>query len=190
MKIFSKTVRAVIALCAVVALAACRPEAPAPVPLPETSGGATPDVTAGIETLAAELIASDPDISGAAVLTADNGDLILAAALDGLTPGAYAIHVHDGTDCAGTNSDRAGPRYSRPGEAERLADSGQPPAGAFGGFDVGSTRQAKFSIEKSAELEPAQFLGLAVVVHAGADSASGEPTGRLVACGVLKPIAR
>ncbi|MEO0953101.1 MAG: superoxide dismutase family protein, partial [Pseudomonadota bacterium] len=159
------------------------------VPLPETSGAA-PDVTAGIETLAAELLASDSAISGAAVLTADNGELILAAALDGLAPGAYAIHVHRGTNCTGTDADSAGARFSLPGDAERLADSGQPPAGAFGGFDVGSTRQAKFSIEKGSDLEPARFLGLAVVVHAGADSASGEPTGRLVACGELRPIAR
>ncbi len=176
-------------LCVAVVISACRPEAPAPQPLPEASG-ALPDITAGIDTLAAELIARNPAISGAAVLTADNGQLILAAALDGLTPGAYAIHVHNGTSCAGTNTDSAGARFSLPGDAERLADSGQPPAGAFGGFDVGSTRQAKFSIEKDSDLEPARFLGLAVVVHAGADSASGEPTGRLVACGELRPIAR
>ncbi|MEO0346571.1 MAG: superoxide dismutase family protein [Pseudomonadota bacterium] len=185
----SSSVRGVAVFCAAVVLAACRPEAPAPVPLPETSGAA-PDVAAGIETLAAELIAINPAISGAAVLTADGGELILAAALDGLTPGAYAIHVHDGTNCAGSDNDGAGERFSLPGEAQRLADSGQPPAGAFGGFDVGSTRQAKFSIEKVSDLKPARFLGLAVVVHAGADSASGEPTGRLVACGELRPIAR
>ena len=189
MSAFSAWAGRVVTLCAAMALAACRPEAPAPVPLPETSGAA-PDLAAGIETLAAELIASNPAISGAAVLTADNGELILAAALDGLAPGAYAIHVHNGTTCTGTDDDSAGPRFSLPGDAERLADSGQPPAGAFGGFDVGSTRQAKFSIEKVSELEPARFLGLAVVVHAGADSASGEPTGRLVACGELEPIAR
>ena len=58
------------------------------------------------------------------------------------------------------------------------------------GVDVRVITDDETATNKGSDLKPARFLGLAVVVHAGADSASGEPTGRLVACGELRPIAR
>ena len=107
--------RALAALAAC-CLAACRPEAPAPTPLPD--GISAPETEAGNEFLAALLeSASDRSVTGAAVLTSDDGKLVLAVALDGLAPGSYTVHVHEYDDCR-----RPGPRFSLPGDVEFSPD--------------------------------------------------------------------
>lgn len=156
------------AVLTALALAACRPEAPAPVPLPAALAGAPTEPSPGIVTLAAQIAAGEEQaVTGAVVLTEEAGRLIVAAALDGLQPGGYLIHVHSGADCG---------------------ESGAPPDDdRLGRFDVGASGQAKFSIERDGAGSPAGFVARAVAIHAREDD--GTP-GALVGCGVLHPIAR
>ena len=153
---------------AALAVSACRPEAPPPTPLPAAVAGAASERSPGIVTLAAEVVAAEgARVTGAVVLTAEDGRLIVAAALDGLAPGAYLVHVMDGSAC--------------------VAPGPGPSGGALGTFVADATGQARFSVEHAEAQEPAAFVGRAVAFHArGEDGARGA----LAGCGVLRPIAR
>ena len=175
------------ALVALLLLGGCRPDAPPPVPIPESAGVARPVSTPGIDALAATVEgAGDRRVTGVVVLAAGDGTLILAAALDGLELGpAYTVHVHRDGDCSAADATSAGPVFELPGDSE-LAAVDDRRAGRFGAFEPSPAGQAKFSIERASPLKPAVFSGRSVVVHADA----GGGGGRRVACGVLRPVAR
>lgn len=155
-------------LAAALAVAGCRPEAPAPTPLPAAVAGAASELSPGIVTLAAEIAATGgAGVTGAVVLTEADGRLIVAAALDGLAPGTYALHVREAAQC--------GPA------------AGEPAGKAIGTFESDARGQARFSVERAEPAGAAAFVGRAVAVHAR--SAAGT-RGVLVGCGVLRPIAR
>lgn len=155
-------------MIAALAFAGCRPDAPAPTPLPAAIAGAASELPKGIVTLAAQISAAEGgEVTGAVVLTEEADRLVVAAALDGLAPGDYLIHVHTAAECGDVGSEQA--------------------ASALGTFEVGAVGQAKFSIELADAEGPAAFVDRAVAIHARAD---GGARGALKGCGVLRPIAR
>ncbi len=156
------------AVLAALAFAGCRPEAPAPTPLPAAAEGAASARPSGIVTLAAQVAAAEGlAVSGAVVLTEEGDRLIVATALDGLPPGSYLVHVHAGAEC-GESGEQSGDAM-------------------LGSFDVGASGQAKFSIEREGAGGPAEFVDRAIAIHVRED---GGAPGSLVACGALHPIAR
>lgn len=156
------------AAIAALALAGCRPEAPAPTPMPGPVAGAAPEPRPGTATLSARISAlDDAGATGAVVITEEDGRLIVAAALDGLPPGSYLLHVLDAADCGATSGEVAG--------------------GALGGFDADAVGQARFSAERADAAGAAEFVDRAVAVYARGED--GE-RGARVGCGVLRPMAR
>lgn len=152
----------------------CGPGAPTPPP-PLTADVADTQRGPQIRRLSARV--SGTDVQGVVVMTADGDDIILAAALDNITPGLHSIQIHAGSDCESAGGIMDG------GEQSDLM------IGDFGTFKATDFRQGKFSVRRAIDLSVGDFSKRAVVVYAGGD-AMGNPlaaTTRL-ACGVLTPI--
>lgn len=155
-------------MLAALAFAGCRPEAPAPTPLPAALTGAASERPPGTVTLAARIDAADDTaVTGAVVITEEDDRLIVATALDGLSPGGYLLHVYAGAECGA------------PGD--------EPSGESLGSFDADGAGQARFSVERAGAGGAAAFVDRAVAIHSR--TGDGEP-GVQAGCGVLRPIAR
>jgi len=185
---------------------ATTPSKPAPTPsqtaesvLPPTKP-AQPDMTApastkepaAVEKAVAHLSpASGSGVSGTVTFVRQPTGVEVHIVLEGLTPGAHGLHVHETGDCSAADAMTAGDHFN-PGHAphggrdatERHAgDLGNVMADGAGKVDVTFTdRMLALSGESS-------ILGRAVIVHADADDLVSQPVGNSgarVACGVIE----
>lgn len=167
-------------------------EPAAPKPAAEDRSAPAPARSAApVDRLVARLQSADGlDVSGVVVLTASGGMIHLGAAIDELPGPAHAIHVHENGDCSAPDFSSAGGHFNPAGtrHAGPDAPAGERHAGDFGNFDVSDAGQGKFSISVASDLALSAFDGKAVIVHAGRDDLSSQPSGAAgerIACGVL-----
>ncbi|MEM8546946.1 MAG: superoxide dismutase family protein [Pseudomonadota bacterium] len=178
-------------------LTACGPGDPAPPPSVTSAVVSAEEETrvAVIKRLHATMTGlNGSDIEGVVVMTADGDQLILAAALDNVAPGAHAVHVHERGDCSASDGSSAGPHYSPEGFAHGAADrpGDLRHAGDFGNFMATDFRQGKFSIAVTTDRAVSDYNGRAVIVHRDPDRgepAATEAPGDRIACGILAPSA-
>ena len=135
--------------------------------------------------------ASGSGVSGTVTFTRQPTGVEVHVVLEGLTPGAHGLHIHETGDCSASDALTAGDHFN-PGHAphggrdsmERHAgDLGNVMADGAGKVDVTfSDRMIMLSGESS-------ILGRSVIVHADADDLVSQPAGNSgarVACGVIE----
>ncbi|HEX5009652.1 MAG TPA: superoxide dismutase family protein [Planctomycetota bacterium] len=146
----------------------------------------------GVEKAVAHLSPSSGSaVSGTVTFTRQATGVEVHIVLEGLTPGAHGLHVHETGDCSASDAMSAGDHFN-PGHAphggrdatERHAgDLGNVMADGAGKVDVTfSDRMIALSGESS-------ILGRALVVHADADDLVSQPAGNSgarIACGVIE----
>lgn len=159
---------AVVAVACSAALAACQSA--------QQPGSTSPG---GGPTLEAKLVASGgSSVTGAAVMRAYDGGVIMTVNFNGAGPGEFRVAVHANGNCSSPNAFSAGPPWAPPG--------------------VTIASPTVFKNDESASLSvrlpgyridgPDGVSGRSVVVHSGArdslDAQPGVPNGR-IACGVI-----
>ncbi len=129
-------------------------------------------------------------VSGAVVFSPVDGAVRVEADLQGLTPGPHGIHVHEYGDCTAPDGTSAGGHFNPEGVDHAGPDSPVRHVGDLGNLTADSTGVARFARadERISLLGPNSIVGRAVIIHAGADDLTSQPSGAAgprVACGVI-----
>jgi Cu-Zn family superoxide dismutase len=187
----------VISFLVLPALAACskgkdsEPAVPLP-PSPVTAPSAPAPTPAPAVTASAALKpASGSSISGTVRFTETPEGVRVVADISGLAPGAHGFHVHEKGDCSDPEAKSAGGHFNPATQPHGAPDAAQRHAGDLGNLtadDAGhATLESTDSVMKLSG--PDSVIGRAVIVHAGADDFTTQPTGDAggrVACGVIE----
>lgn len=139
--------------------------------------------------------ASDSDVSGSITFT-QNGDSSVTMELDlrGLTPGEHAIHLHQNGDCSAPDATSAGGHWNPTNmDHGKRGESDQFHKGDIKNLEVGEDSTYTGSMEVRGwtigDGSQADIVGKAVIIHAGADDFTSQPSGAAgprVACGVIE----
>jgi len=118
------------------------------------------------------------------------GHVHVIAEVRGLTPGRHGFHIHEKGDCSSADGTSAGGHFNPTGAPHGGPDSQERHAGDLGNLEADETGVARYDrIDMVLHLTGEHsILGKAVIVHAGADDFSTQPTGGAgarVACGVI-----
>ncbi|MGH6690628.1 MAG: superoxide dismutase family protein [Gammaproteobacteria bacterium] len=144
---------------------------------------------------AANLVDASGRIAGHAVLIQDGNAVRILLDVNGLAPGAKAVHIHEVGQCTGPSFSSAGGHFN-PTRAEHGTKNPRGPhagdlpdvtveASGRGHMEVTATR---LSLKKGTSMIDAD--GAAIVVHERGDDERTDPdggSGTRIACGVLIP---
>ncbi|MCG6187104.1 superoxide dismutase family protein [Maribellus maritimus] len=130
------------------------------------------------------------DVKGTVTFTKTTSGVDVVADLEGLTPGKHGFHIHEYGDCSKPDGTSAGGHFNPdhkdhggPADMERhVGDLGNIEAGEDGKahLELNDT-MIKLNGEHS-------IIGRGIIVHAGEDDLTSQPTGAAgarVACGVI-----
>lgn len=136
--------------------------------------------------------ASGSDVRGQVNFVEKNGALQIAASVRGLDPGRHGLHLHENGDCSAPDASSAGGHFAPDGDPHGAPQDppGQHHVGDLGNLqanDAGKGRQITTDGELTLQGENG-VVGRAVIVHAGADDMTSQPSGdagKRIACGVV-----
>ncbi|WP_026451518.1 superoxide dismutase family protein [Aequorivita capsosiphonis] len=129
---------------------------------------------------------------GTVNFTEENGMVKMDAKFSGLKPGTHAIHLHEKADCSSEDGKSSGghwnPTHQKHG---KWGDSDGYHKGDIGNFEADADGNGSISMQTDEWCigcgdENKDILGKAVIVHAGTDDFTTQPTGDAggrVACG-------
>jgi len=114
----------------------------------------------------------------------------VTAEVKGLAPGKHGFHVHEKGDCSSGDGKSAGGHFNPAGAPHAGPDAEKRHAGDLGNLEADGAGIAKHDrMDRVLRLSGEDsILGRAVIVHAGEDDFTTQPTGAAgarVACGVI-----
>ncbi|PWU24422.1 MAG: superoxide dismutase, partial [Candidatus Rokuibacteriota bacterium] len=135
---------------------------------------------------------------GRAVLTSTDTGVRITLDMQGLPPGAKAVHIHEVGKCDGPGFASAGGHFN-PEKRQHGTDNPQGPhAGDLPNVTVGAngaghldTTTARISLAPNLPTSLFDADGSALVVHAGPDDMKTDPAGNSgarIACGVIMAV--
>ena len=133
---------------------------------------------------------ADAKVSGTVRFEQTAGGLRIVADVDGLTPGKHGFHVHEFGDCSAADFTSTGGHFAAPGEKHGAPGDPTSHLGDLGNLDADASGHAHYEwlAPRLSLMGPDSVLGRAVIIHAGEDDLSTQPTGGAggrVACGVI-----
>ncbi|WP_304235827.1 superoxide dismutase family protein [Jiulongibacter sediminis] len=136
---------------------------------------------------------SDMDVSGTVAFTEADGMVTMEANIIGLPKGKHAIHIHETGDCSAVDGKSAGGHWNPTG-----VDHGQWRMEPHHAGDIGNLESPGDSITVlslttdkwclSCDDENKNILNKAIIIHAGPDDFTSQPSGAAgarVGCGVI-----
>lgn len=144
-----------------------------------------------------EAVATLQDAEGNPVGTAtftQDGDQVTAV-FEVTVPGAsgmHGIHVHETGECTPPDFTSAGGHFNPEGVEHALPEVPTRHAGDFGNIELGEDGTGRHEVTTdlvSLGAEPDSIVGKAVILHAGRDDGTTQPTGDAgarLACGVIE----
>ena len=143
---------------------------------------------------ATAMIASSNDsgVTGMAVFT-QNGDYItLMIEIQGATPGLHAVHIHANGDCSSPDGTSAGGHWNPTGVAHGKWGEGEFHLGDIGNITVGEDGTGRITLTTDLwEIgtgSDVDVVGRGIIVHAGADDFTSQPSGAAgarIGCGAI-----
>ncbi|NCP50722.1 MAG: superoxide dismutase family protein [Flavobacteriales bacterium] len=139
---------------------------------------------------------SDSNVSGTVTFTQENGSVTMVAEMEGLTEGIHAIHIHEKADCSSPDGKSTGGHWNPTAQPHGKwgAEEGYH-KGDIGNFiaDASGKGSITFTTDQwciGCGDEAKDILGKAVIVHAGTDDYTTQPTGdaggRISCAGIIK----
>jgi Cu-Zn family superoxide dismutase len=118
-----------------------------------------------------------------------SGGVRVVARLEGLSPGRHGFHIHEKGDCSAPDASSAGGHFNPAGapHGAPTADKTARHAGDLGNVEAGPDGKASYD-RVDTVLDYAQLQGLSVLVHAGEDDYTTQPSGNSgarIGCGVI-----
>ncbi len=145
-------------------------------------------------TVVAHLNPTEGNTASGSVTFSDIGDddISVVVHVTGLPPGPHGFHVHEVGDCSAPDGTSAGGHFN-PDGSPHGAPGNTPEnrhAGDLGNIEANADGLAHFElIDPVISLDGGRSIrGLAVIIHAGADDFTTQPTGAAgsrLACGVI-----
>lgn len=136
---------------------------------------------------------SGSSVNGTVSFTEVDGKVMMKATLKGLTLGKHAIHIHEKGDCSSDDGKSAGGHWNPTQD-----NHGKWMHGAFHSGDIGNLEadeNGNATIEKESDFwcigcedDTKNIVGHAIIVHAGTDDFTSQPSGAAgarVGCGEI-----
>ena len=169
-------------------LGACGAGEPAEPPEPPQPTAAAP------RTASATLAPTEGNsVEGTVSFVEENGQVKVTAHITGLEPGPHGFHIHENGDCSAPDGTSAGGHFNPDG-----VDHGSPSTeprhrGDLGNIEAGAdgTAHHEMTIDfvTLQEGQPHSIIGRGLIVHAGEDDLTSQPTGAAggrLACAVIE----
>lgn len=126
---------------------------------------------------------SGSSTSGNIVFKEENGTVSMTAIISGLDSGVHAIHIHESSDCSSEDGKSAGGHWNPTAQQHgKWGDEAGYHKGDIGNFnaDENGNGTITFSTDEwciDCDDETKDILGKGVIVHAGADDFTSQPSG-------------
>ena len=136
--------------------------------------------------------ASDSSVTGMAVFTQNGDQITLTIEIQNASPGLHAVHIHEKGDCSSPDGKSAGGHWNPTGVAHGKWGEGEFHLGDLGNIAVGEDGTG--SIELTTDLweigtdSDIDIVGKGIIVHAGADDFTSQPSGDAgarIGCGAI-----
>lgn len=130
------------------------------------------------------------EVSGIVTFSKTDGGIKIVANLQGLTPGNHGFHIHEYGDCSRLDGKSAGGHFNPDGKKHGAPNSEERHVGDLGNLLANEEGKAYYEMIDSyiSFSGPYSIIGRAIIVHAGEDDLTSQPTGAAgarVACGVI-----
>ncbi len=136
--------------------------------------------------------ASDSSVTGMAIFTQNGDQITLTIEIQNASPGIHAVHIHESGDCSSPDGTSAGGHWNPTGVAHGKWGEGEFHLGDIGNITVGEDGTG--SIELTTDLweigtgSDVDVVGRGIIVHAGADDFTSQPSGDAgarIGCGAI-----
>ena len=127
---------------------------------------------------------------GIVIFTQMGDGVKVEADIKGLSPGKHGFHIHEFGDCSAADGTSAGGHYNPTGQPHAGPDQEKRHMGDLGNMEADGNGNARYErLDSHLMLNgPDTIIGRGVIVHAGADDLTSQPSGAAgprVACGVI-----
>ncbi|MFQ3238995.1 MAG: Cu-Zn family superoxide dismutase [Olleya marilimosa] len=135
---------------------------------------------------------SGSNVTGNAVFTEEDGQIKFTAMLSGLEPGTHAIHIHEKADCSSDDGKSTGGHWNPTGAPHgKWGSKAGYHKGDIGNLEADANGHATIMLKTDEWCigcgdQNKDILGKAIIVHAGTDDFTTQPTGDAggrVSCG-------
>lgn len=138
--------------------------------------------------------ASGANVTGTATFTAlDNGKIRLVMDVENLSAGEHALHLHENGDCSAADATSAGGHWNPTDDPHGERGEGEHHSGDIDNMVVGEDGVGSLEMEVEGwsigDGSRSDIVNKAVIIHAGADDFTSQPSGAAgarVACGVIQ----
>ena len=175
---------AALMIFAILAWTGCDREAPVEEIIPVNEGR---DITKAIAVIHPT---EGNEAYGTVTFTKVDTGIQIVADIEGLSPGKHGFHIHEYGDCSAPDATSAGGHFNPDNTKHGAPDDMTRHVGDLGNLDADEAGSAHYErIDSFISFSgPHSIIGLAVVIHAGEDDFTSQPTGNAgprVACGVI-----
>ena len=155
------------------------------------------DAPASQQAIAIIESASGSSLTGTATFTQVGDQITLLAEISGASPGLHGFHIHEFGDCSSPDGKSAGGHWNPTDVAHGKWGEGEFHLGDIGNINVGDDGTG--SIELTTDLwemgtgSEFDIVGKGIIVHAGADDFTSQPSGAAgarIGCGTIELAAQ
>lgn len=130
------------------------------------------------------------NVTGTVTFSRDGDGIKIVAEVEGLTPGKHGFHIHEFGDCSASDGTSAGGHFNPEGVGHGGPDDEVRHVGDLGNIEAGEDGTARLEMTDSKISLHGEhsIIGKAIVIHAGEDDLTSQPTGAAgerLACGVI-----
>jgi len=130
------------------------------------------------------------NVSGMVTFTREGSAIKVVAHLQGLTPGKHGFHIHELGDCSAADGTSTGGHFNPENKKHGGPTDSERHVGDMGNIEAGADGTANLELSDAllAFSGKHSIIGRAIIVHAGEDDLTSQPTGAAgarVACGVI-----
>ena len=130
-------------------------------------------------------------VNGQVVFTPLARGVRVLAQVNGLPEGTHGFHIHETGDCSASDASSAGGHYNPTGAPHGAPDAAERHVGDLGNIVANADSTGGYDqVDSVISLDgPDSIVGKAVVIHAGEDDFTSQPSGdagNRLACGVIE----
>ena len=130
------------------------------------------------------------DVRGTVTFTRSGSDIKIVFDGEGFTPGKHGFHIHQYGDCSASDGTSSGGHFNPENTKHGSASDDERHVGDFGNVEADEDGTIHFEMTDSMISFSGKhsIIGRGIIVHAGEDDLTSQPTGAAgarVACGVI-----
>ena len=152
-----------------------------------------PSVTPSQQAIATLGSSSGSDLTGTAVFTQNGDTIALIVEVQNVSPGIHAVHIHEKGDCSAPDGTSAGGHWNPTNVAHGKWGEGEFHLGDIGNITVGEdgtgTIELTTNLWEMGTGSNLDIVGRGIIVHAGADDFTSQPSGAAgarIGCGAIQ----